>query len=73
MIPKFPDDSRDERILRCLGRAMTGWVESTSIAYSLRAPESEINKALVRLEAAGKIQRRELTGVRKRTEWAVKS
>lgn len=67
-----PDPTaRDERIIACLRRSISGWLEACSIAYTLRAPEAEINAALTRLMAEGRVQRRILTGSRRAVEWSV--
>lgn len=70
---KSDPTARDERILSCLRRSISGWIESCSIAYTLRAPEAEINTSLTRLLAEGKVQRRILTGSRRAVEWRVAS
>lgn len=66
-----PDTSRDEKIIACLRKSMSGWLEAASIAYSLKTNTAIIDAALRRLEGS-RVQRRTLTGSRAATEWAVK-
>lgn len=64
--------ARDERILACLRQSMSGWSEAVSIAHKLHAPEADINVALARLLAEGRVQRRILTGSRAGRQWRIK-
>jgi hypothetical protein len=70
-----PDTSRDERILAKLRQSMSpdGWMEAISIAHVIHAPsESVVFGALERMALEGRIEKRILTGQRRRVEWRIR-
>jgi hypothetical protein len=66
-----PDTSRDEKILAKLGRSMSpgAYMEACSIAYVCGAQESVIVTALERLYLEGRVEKRVVTGVKRRVDW----